>query len=262
MFMPSFHMVGWCPVLLKLSMQIFHIPFDNNNHTMEIQNTCCGACVGVWSDTDKNIILMWHRNWPVIIQWKCNQCICVCGCARYICLRPHLMRLFHAMPLKPINPFVFIHNTLTMYSTKENAHCNGHTDDQNTKEEEVYHDLCAIHRATRSQVLFFAVLRSLFLLNFALNLIVCDKYQMLSLCPIAVKMRLSQSIWKWMFYFWSDLIWQSTHTNGLSSSFLLEFGNCTFSGDIDVLRTKYVQIVIWNKFDWTSVVEHNRTYIY
>ncbi|XP_055301018.1 protein vav isoform X2 [Sitodiplosis mosellana] len=37
-------------------------------------------------------------------------------------------------------------------TTTENAHCNGHADDQNTKEEEVYHDLCAIQRASRPQL--------------------------------------------------------------------------------------------------------------
>lgn len=39
-------------------------------------------------------------------------------------------------------------------STKENPQCNGHADARNTKEEEVYHDLCAIHRASHSQVFF------------------------------------------------------------------------------------------------------------
>lgn len=40
-------------------------------------------------------------------------------------------------------------------STSDNAHCNGHVDEQNTKEEEVYQDLCAIQRASRSQVFAF-----------------------------------------------------------------------------------------------------------
>lgn len=38
--------------------------------------------------------------------------------------------------------------------TSENTQYNGHVDNQNTKEEEVYHDLCAIQRASRSQVFF------------------------------------------------------------------------------------------------------------
>lgn len=40
-----------------------------------------------------------------------------------------------------------------LHSTSaENVFCNGHVDDQNTKEEEVYQDLCAIQRASRPQL--------------------------------------------------------------------------------------------------------------
>lgn len=41
------------------------------------------------------------------------------------------------------------------HRSTENAHCNGHVDDQTTKEEEVYQDLCAIQRASRPQVSHF-----------------------------------------------------------------------------------------------------------
>lgn len=41
---------------------------------------------------------------------------------------------------------------MVCYSATENAHCNGHADDRNDKQEAVYHDLCAIHRASRTQV--------------------------------------------------------------------------------------------------------------
>lgn len=40
-------------------------------------------------------------------------------------------------------------------STSENGHCNGHVDDQNTKEEEVYQDLLHIQRASLLQVFCF-----------------------------------------------------------------------------------------------------------
>lgn len=42
-------------------------------------------------------------------------------------------------------------------STSDNAH-NGHVDEHDTKEEEVYQDLCSIQRASRPQVLFILFL--------------------------------------------------------------------------------------------------------
>lgn len=42
-----------------------------------------------------------------------------------------------------------------IHSTSESGHCNGHVDDQNTKEEEVYQDLLHIQRASRPQVFSF-----------------------------------------------------------------------------------------------------------
>lgn len=155
MFMPSIHVVGWCPVFAKLSMQIL----DNNNYNRN-ENTKHMLRGYVWASgliRTQNILLMWHRNWPVIIQWKCNQCMCVRA-------RVCLIHMLYAPPSHTPVPCLASHCIETdksvciihsRSSTKENAHCNGHTDDQNTKEEEVYHDLCAIHRATRSQVLFF-----------------------------------------------------------------------------------------------------------
>lgn len=41
-------------------------------------------------------------------------------------------------------------------STTDNNACNGRVDEHiNTKEEEVYQDLCALQRTSRSQVLYF-----------------------------------------------------------------------------------------------------------
>lgn len=55
-------------------------------------------------------------------------------------------------------------NMVDTIRTTENAHCNGHADDRNTKEEEVYHDLCAIQRASRPQVFFNNILDFVFIL--------------------------------------------------------------------------------------------------
>lgn len=46
----------------------------------------------------------------------------------------------------------YVKKNWCVYSATENAHCNGHADDRNDKQEAVYHDLCAIHRASRTQV--------------------------------------------------------------------------------------------------------------
>lgn len=197
MFMPSIHVVGWCPVFAKLSMQIL----DNNNYNRN-ENTKHMLRGYVWASgliRTQNILLMWHRNWPVIIQWKCNQCMCVRA-------RVCLIHMLYAPPSHTPVPCLASHCIETdksvciihlRSSTKENAHCNGHTDDQNTKEEEVYHDLCAIHRATRSQVLFFCCTPFFFYLILLQN----------TKCY-----RFAQLLWKWdylnrfgMFYFISDL---------------------------------------------------------
>lgn len=238
MFMPSIHVVGWCPVFAKLSMQIL----DNNNYNRN-ENTKHMLRGYVWASgliRTQNILLMWHRNWPVIIRWKCNQCMCVRArvCLIHMLYAPHRIRLFHIMRLKPINLYALY----TYEVVRRKMHTVTVTRTTKTQKKRKF-----IMIYVRFIVLlgrryyFFVVLRSNFLFNFI------AKYQMLSLCPIAVKMRLSQSIWNVLFYLWFE-------------AFMLEFGNCTFSDKINVLRKKNVQIVIWKIFGWTSVL--NRTHIY
>lgn len=61
---------------------------------------------------------------------------------------------FHG--LKKIHTKKQQHKTLTHTTnrTTDNAQCNGHVDEHDTKEEEVYQDLCSIQRASRPQVGF------------------------------------------------------------------------------------------------------------
>lgn len=110
--------------------------------------------MGVWSDTDTkhsiNVTSKLTRNNSMKMQ-SMHVCACAGVFDTYVvCAPSHTPVPYHA--IETDKSVCIIHSRS---STKENAHCNGHTDDQNTKEEEVYHDLCAIHRATRSQVLFF-----------------------------------------------------------------------------------------------------------
>lgn len=52
----------------------------------------------------------------------------------------------------PIHYVYLINRVESNVRTTEKARYNGHMDDQNIKEEEVYHDLCVIQRASRPQV--------------------------------------------------------------------------------------------------------------
>lgn len=65
----------------------------------------------------------------------------------FVCLR--MNHINHAIPYHRVACFW---TEKCKHRTSENGHCNGHVDDQNTKEEEVYQDLLHIQKASRPQV--------------------------------------------------------------------------------------------------------------
>lgn len=116
-----------------------------------------------------------------------NHCIILClyGHTQYVCIHMQIdhMNTIHECAPPFCGTFLISVGSINS-STKENAQCNGHADARNTKEEEVYHDLCAIHRASHSQVFFktnflsvkiFAIIMLLYLSSNIFILLNCWK---------------------------------------------------------------------------------------
>lgn len=71
----------------------------------------------------------------------------------------HLVYLIFYIGFYNFDYFLIYFLHFFSFSTTDNIACNGTGyDHTNTKEEEVYQDLCALHRTSRSQVAFFDLL--------------------------------------------------------------------------------------------------------